>query len=91
MHLAPPCSTFSKARDRHFKTRVRSQANPGGFWPRQKKVREANVIAKRAIEVARWMHDELGAHVSFENPDQSYMWLYGARWFGSPNSFKMYD
>ena len=88
VHLAPPCSTFSKARDRSSKTRVRFMANPGGFWPRGSKVREGNLIARRAIELARWLREELGASITFENPDQSYLWLYGEHWFGSSKRFR---
>ena len=39
-HLAPPRSTFSKAKDRSWRTRVRSRAQPIGIPPRSSKVKE---------------------------------------------------
>ena len=40
---------------------------PEGFWLRNANVREGNLIAHRAIALARWLHDEMGANISFEN------------------------
>ena len=57
------------------------------FWPRSQKVRDANKIAKAAILFARWAHEELGATVVMENPDQSYLWLVGKPYFGSPKAY----
>ena len=42
-----------------------------------KKVNDANNIAKACILFARWAYKELGATVVMENPDHSYIWLYG--------------
>ena len=83
-HIVPPCSTFSKARDRSWRTRVRSRLNPSGFRPRSLEVRQANVIARRAITLARKAVQELDAIVTMENPDRNYIWQYGTRGFGSP-------
>ena len=87
IHLAPPCSTFSKARDRGRKTRVRSYDQPGGFRPRGRKVLDGNVMAKEAINFAVWAHAELHATVTMENPDKSYLWLYGLPWFGHCHTY----
>ena len=38
IHLAPPCSTFSRARDRSRKTRLRSPEFPGGLDPKNEQV-----------------------------------------------------
>ena len=89
IHLAPPCSTFSKARDRNCRTRVRTWAQPGGIRPHTKKVVEGNTIAKACILFARWAWEELGATVVMENPDQSYIWLYGRPYFGRRQAYKM--
>ena len=88
LHLAPPCSTFSRARDRAKRTRVRSLNQPAGFRPRSKKVNEGNEMAKQAIIIARWAHSELGTTVTFEHPDRSYIWIYGLPWFGPPRTYR---
>ena len=88
IHLAPPCSTFSKARDRNGRTRVRTWAQPGGIRPRSQKVRHGNKIAKACILFAKWAWQELGATVVMENPDQSYIWSYGRPFFGNRKAFK---
>ena len=76
LHLAPPCATFSRARDRSVKTRLRSCWYPEGLPQCRSRTREANLIAKRAYELAGWAADELGAFVSLENPRRSYLWQY---------------
>ena len=91
VHLVPPCSTFSKARDRSVKTRVRSMDHPAGFHrfgKRNKKAMDANIMARISIHLARCIHDDIGAHLSLENLDKSYIWLYGAPWFGSTKQFR---
>ena len=45
-------------------------------------------MARIAIQFARWLHDDLGANVSLENPDKSYLWLYGAPWFGNTKQYR---
>ena len=44
-------------------------------------------MAKQSIIFARWAHDVLGATVTFENPDRSYMWIFGLPWYGSPRTY----
>ena len=73
IHLAPPCATFSKARDRSWRTRVRTQSQPAGIKPIPWKVRNANTVAKHAILFARWAVETLGATVTLENPFFSYL------------------
>ena len=66
VHLAPPWATFSRARDRCFKTRLRSGWCPEGLPGKQVQTKEANQIARRAYALAIWAADELGALVSLE-------------------------
>ena len=76
VHLAPPCSTFSRARDRSWKTRLRSSQRPQGLISRSAQCREANVIATRTRDLAEWLVSELGFAVTLENPRNSYLWLF---------------
>ena len=48
LHMAPPCSTFSRARDRSDQTRLRSMDHPQGLDPTDARVARANTIAVRA-------------------------------------------
>ena len=75
LHIAPPCHTFSRAKDRSGRTRVRSREKPDGLEPASWEVIEANVIARNAYSLARWAREELKAFVSMENPESSYLWL----------------
>jgi site-specific DNA-cytosine methylase len=78
IHLAPPCSTFSRARDRSSATRLRSTWHPAGFpWldpERADMADEANQIAWLAFDFAVWAAKALDAVVSLENPSGSYIW-----------------
>ena len=76
LHLAPPCATFSRARDRSTRTRLRSKFYPEGIPGKTQGTREANLIARRAYRLACWAADELGAKVTMENPWRSYLWTY---------------
>ena len=67
IHLAPPCASFSRARDRSYKTRLRSSIYPEGLPGKGGQTKEPNKIAKRAYRFACWAADELGAMVSMEN------------------------
>ena len=82
IHLAPPCSTFSRARDRSKATCLRSSSQPEGLSslsPSQKiDVERANRIARHAWELAEWASKELRAVVCLENPRMSYIWDYYA-------------
>ena len=91
VHLVPPCSTFSNARDRRATTRVISMDHPGSFHhigKRNTMVMNANLMARISIQLARWLHDDLGAHVSLENPDMSYLWLCGVPLFGTTKKYR---
>ena len=78
IHLAPPCSTFSRARDRSKATRLRSSSHPAGLaWlnPERAEIAgEANQIALHAFDFAVWAAKALDAVVSLENPSGSYIW-----------------
>jgi hypothetical protein len=80
LHLAPPCSTFSRARDRSQATRLRSLDHPEGLpaltGERRREADSANTIARHTFELAKWAAKELRAVVCIENPLSSYMWSY---------------
>ena len=88
LHLAPPCSTFSRARDRRADTRLRSMEHPVGIPPLSTEVVYANAVAKRALELACWAHRELGAICSLENPDSSYLWAAAELWRGRSSGYR---
>ena len=78
LHFAPPCATFSRARDRASATQLRSSAHPEGLpdldADRRSLAEEANRVALQAFDLATWAARDLSAIVSFENPATSYMW-----------------
>ena len=74
-HVAPPCSTFSRARDRSSRTRLRSSRHPGGIVDNAI-VQEGNLIARRTAECVNFLVDTLGAVGSWEQPAGSYMLPY---------------
>ena len=76
LHFAPPCSTFSRARDRSWKTRLRSTQRPQGLMGKGAACKTANKIARNTLNVVEWAVDELHARVTVENPQSSYLWLY---------------
>jgi hypothetical protein len=80
LHLAIPCSTFSRARDRSDATRLRSSKRPGGredLSPAQQAIVDAaNRIADHAWDLAVWAAKELKAVVVIENPKMSHLWDY---------------
>jgi len=83
LHIAPPCSTFSRARDRSRRTQLRSARFPSGLpfllHPRSRRreaILTANKIAYEAFALAAWAHGTLRAVVSIENPDRSYIWAH---------------
>jgi hypothetical protein len=80
IHLAPPCGTFSRARDRSTRTRLRSRRFPFGLPDKVSSTRPWNRITRRALQLAHWAATELGAVVTVENPQLSYMWLCAERW-----------
>ena len=52
VHFAPPCSTFSRARDRSSATRLRSREFPQGLARLASKTHEANLIARHCLDLA---------------------------------------
>ena len=88
LHFAIVCATFTRARDRRASTRLRSMNHPEGIPPQSEDVLLANLIAKRALELACWAHRELGAVCSVENPDCSYLWLCAELWRGRASGYR---
>jgi hypothetical protein len=76
VHFAPPCSTFSRARNRSGRTRLRSDEFPQGFPRCQDKCHSANLIARNTLDLAEWLVREGKAAVSIENPESSMLWAY---------------
>ena len=76
VHFAPPCVTFSKARDRHPDTRLRSLVFPQGLPRCSHKTAQAYLVARHALDLAEALVRDYGAYVSMENPESSYMWAY---------------
>ena len=76
VHLAPPCATFSRARDRSWKTRLRSTLRPQGLLGKGSQCKEANVVARNALNLLEYAVTELGAAASMENPRSSYLWSF---------------
>ena len=78
IHLGPPCSTFSRARDRSKATQLRSPTHPSGRpgldADQRQAVASANRIALNAFDFAVWAARDLQAAITFENPASSYMW-----------------
>ena len=74
LHFAPPCSTFSRARDRSWKTRLRSTTRPQGLTGMGWKCKVANLVARHTLELVEWAVVHLHAFVTMENPESSYMW-----------------
>ena len=66
VHFAPPCSTFSRARCRSGKTRLRSSAFPQGLPRFARYTRTANLIARNTLDLAEWLVRDLGAVVSLD-------------------------
>lgn len=92
LHWAPPCSSLSKARQRSFLTRVRSAAFPWGLRRLTRKqkaaVRNRNKIALAADSLAWGAHTLLGADITVENPDASFIWQLGLFDWGSHKDFR---
>ncbi len=73
-HMAPPCRTFTKARrkDRRAKVKqLRSDRRPEGFGC--KDTTEANLLADRTAALGE-RQVEIGKWFSIENPEGSYIW-----------------
>ena len=72
-HVAPPCSTFSRARDRNARTKLRSSAYPGGLYPSDQATKEGNHIALNTARSVNFLVNRLGASGTWEQPVGSYM------------------
>ena len=75
-HFAPPCSTFSRARDRSRKAKLRSFGEPGCLDPSEPKTKEANDIARNTAHSITYLVTQLGASGTLEQPASSYMLPY---------------
>ena len=74
-HFAPPCATFSRARDRSHRTRLRSTLHPEGIPPLKDRAKVGNrIAANTAMSIAHLV--ALGAMGTMENPALSYLWPY---------------
>ena len=78
VHAGPPCSSFSRARERGWHQRLRSVSLPHGLPGLSEKdsslVKSGNACAKLAISLANVaMHH--GVPGSLENPASSRMWM----------------
>ena len=76
LHFAPPCATFSRARDRSWRTRLRSTARPQGLPGCGGACRTANLVARNTLDLVEWAVRTLKATVSMENPASSYLWSF---------------
>ena len=74
-HAAPPCASFSRARDRSHRTRLRSSASPGGLYPYDPVTKKGNAIARNTAASVDFLVS-LGGSGSWEQPAGSYMLPY---------------
>ena len=72
-HVAPPCSTFSRTRDRSARTKLRSTTHPEGLHPGDHRTEEGNRIALATADMVAYLVNELGARGSWEQPAGGYM------------------
>ena len=80
IHMAPPCSAFSQARDRSGATRLRSLEKPEGLRKDQVST-EANNIATNAYDLCLWSA-QLGCRVTLEHIAASYLWAFLDKIYG---------
>ena len=80
LHFAPPCATFSRARDRSRLTRLRSPQHVAGLPGVGAEVEAANRVADLTKDLAEWAAEELNAIITIENPETSYLWDYWGGW-----------
>ena len=71
-HMGTPCSSFSRARDRGAKTRIRSPQHPWGLFPHPASQLGNALAIRSAFAVRHFL--ELGGSGSIENPASSYLW-----------------
>ena len=74
-HVAPPCASFSRARDRSYRTRLRSSSALGGLYPYDPTTMTGNAIARNTAASVDFLVS-LGASGSWEQPAGSYMLPY---------------
>ena len=72
-HVAPPCSSFSRARDRNHRTRLRCLAFPGGWYPDDLTTQYGNKVARNTAYVVNYLLEHFQAAGSWEQPLGSYM------------------
>jgi len=72
-HAAPPCSSFSRARDRSKKTRLRSKDAPEGLYPDNEKTVTGNTVAIACTDAVKSLVAELDATGTWEQPLNGYM------------------
>ena len=75
-HVAPPCSSFSRARDRSHSTRLRSLDKPQGWYEQDKATMDGNAIALHTAQAVDFLVHVCGASGSWEQPASSYMFPY---------------
>lgn len=71
-HVAPPCASFSRARDRSVRTRLRSSSSPAGLYPDDPTTHLGNIVAQNTAASVDFLVS-LGAAGSWEQPAGSYM------------------
>ena len=71
-HVAPPCASFSRARGRSHRTRLRSSDAPAGLYPEDPVTQTGNTIALNTAASVDYLIS-LGAVGSWEQPAGSYM------------------
>ena len=59
-HVAPPCASFSRARDRAWRTRLRTPAQPEGMYPTDSRTIQGNLIATNTALSVVYLVRELG-------------------------------
>ena len=72
-HFGTPCASFSRARDRSARTRLRSKEHPWGFSRTCPVTELGNQLARRTAELIRFLVRRGGA-ATVENPADSYLW-----------------
>ena len=75
-HVAPPCASFSRARDRSHRTRLRCLAHPAGWFPDDMTTVYGNNVARNTARVVNYLLDNFSAAGSWEQPLGSYMFPY---------------
>ena len=72
-HAAPPCASFSRARDRSLKTKLRSKQQPESIDNTEPRTAVGNQIARQCARAVKYLVDVLEADGTWEQPLGSYM------------------